>query len=211
MIGYETEEQQVQAIKKFWKDNGIAIVAGAIIGLGLLWGWRFYNDSKIEAQESASTAFESGIESLADGDDKTQLAEFLDQNPDNGYAPLAAMILAKTAVDEKDYEAAKNALTSATSGESALADVARLRLANLHIQLTEYANAITVLNQVKSDAFEGQVEELRGDALYAKGEFEAANDAYTKAIALVPTNRNLKMKRDNIAYAKNQATGEDVE
>ena len=39
--GYETEEQQVEAIKKWWKANGNTLIIGAVVGLAGLWGWRF--------------------------------------------------------------------------------------------------------------------------------------------------------------------------
>ncbi|AGH45899.1 TPR-like domain-containing protein [Paraglaciecola psychrophila 170] len=57
MEQYETEEQQVEAIKRFWKENGLSLVIGALLGLGGLLGWRYYNDSQIEAKEQASFAF----------------------------------------------------------------------------------------------------------------------------------------------------------
>ena len=38
MNDYATEEQQVEAIKSWWQENGKAVVLGAVIGLGGLWG-----------------------------------------------------------------------------------------------------------------------------------------------------------------------------
>jgi predicted negative regulator of RcsB-dependent stress response len=215
MIGYETEEQQIQAIKKFWKDNGIAILVGACVGLGLLFGWRYYNDMQITNKEAASSAFEESIQAFISDQNTDQLSAFLTEQPDTGYAPLAAMIIAQQAVEKEDYAAAKDSLIKVTTGDSSISDIARLRLANLHIQLEEHDEAIKVLDQVQANEFSGQVEELRGDALLAKGDFDAAKDAYTLAIAQIPNDQNLKMKRDNIAYAKTkaqaQAQGESLE
>lgn len=211
MIGYETEEQQVQAIKQFWKDNGLAIIAGALIGLGLLWGWRYYNDSQIQAKEEASAAYQASLESLVDSENNEKLRAFVNDQKDTGYAPLGAMILAQNAVEEKDYESAKTFLNSAIEGDKVIADIARLRLANLHLQLGENDQALSVLAAVASVSFGNQVEELKGDALLANGDFDGASNAYTLAMAQSPNNPSLKMKRDNIAYAKTQTTGDDVE
>ncbi len=211
MIGYETEEQQVQAIKQFWKDNGVAIIAGVVIGLGLLWGWRFYNDSKIAASEEASVAYQSSLESLINDESDEKLQLFVNEKADTGYAPLAALILAKQAVEKEDFAGAKTALELAIKGDAAIADIARLRLANIHLQLGENEQALNVLTKIAANAFTAQVEELKGDALIAKGDFDGAKDAYTLAIAQVPNDPNLKMKRDNIAYAKTQAAGGNVE
>ncbi|MGU3844696.1 YfgM family protein, partial [Vibrio diabolicus] len=41
---YDTEEQQVEAIKDWWKENGKAVIIGAVVGLGGLFGWRYYQD-----------------------------------------------------------------------------------------------------------------------------------------------------------------------
>ena len=211
MIGYETEEQQVQAIKQFWKDNGLAIIAGALIGLGLLWGWRYYNDSQISAKENASAAYQASLESLGTSESNEKLVAFVNDHKGTGYAPLGAMILAQDAANKEDYESAKKHLISATEGDKIVADVARLRLANLHLQLGENEQALSVLSAVTSVSFDNQVEELKGDALMAKGDFEGAKNAYTIAMAQSPNNPGLKMKRDNIAYAKTQVAGGDVE
>lgn len=211
MIGYETEEQQVQAIKQFWKDNGIAIIAGALIGLGLLMGWRYYNDSQITAKEEASAAYQTSLVSLVDNENNEKLVAFAEDQKSTGYAPLAYMILAQNAVEKEDYESAKAHLISATEGDEIIADVARLRLANIHLQLAENDQALSVLAAVNSASFKNQVEELKGDALMAKEDFDAANNAYTLALSQSPNNPGLKMKRDNIAYAKTQPTGGDVE
>ena len=55
--GYETEEQQVDAIKKWWSENGTALIVVAVIGLAGLWGWRYYGESVIAAQEQTSSEF----------------------------------------------------------------------------------------------------------------------------------------------------------
>ncbi len=44
---YNSEEQQVEAIKRFWKENGTAIIAGVVLGLGGLYGWRYFQDQQL--------------------------------------------------------------------------------------------------------------------------------------------------------------------
>lgn len=205
MIGYETEEQQVQAIKQFWKDNGIAIILGALIGIGGLWGWRAYTEATITAKEEASSEFQDTVQSVIESKDMAKLESFLEEKSDTGYAPLAAMILANQAADAEDFAGAKEALLKVRDADPVITDIVSLRLADLHLQLGEYDDALAVLSQVSSPAFEGQAEELKGDALLAKSDFDAAKAAYTQALALAPENTNVKMKRDNIAFAKTQA------
>jgi len=207
MIGYETEEQQVQAIKQFWKDNGMAIVGGVVIGLALLLGWRWYSDYTISQKENASVAFQKSVETFVESENIDELQTFLEANGSTGYAPLAAMILAQQAVEKEDFEGAKAAMQKAIAGDPVIADIARIRLADLHLQLAEYDAALSVLAAVKADAFSDQVEELKGDALVAKGDFDGARVAYTAAIDEGASNPNVQMKLDNIAYAKTAASG----
>lgn len=211
MIGYETEEQQVQAIKQFWKDNGTAIILGAVIGIGGLWGWRYYNDSTISTKEEASVEFNKSIDSLIGTENVDVLNTFVTNHKDSGYAPLAALIIAQQAVDKEDYDAAKSALKQAISKDVEISDVARLRLADIHIELAEYSQALTVLSSVASSAFKDQVEELKGDALLAQDDFDGAQTAYAAALEEAPSNNIVKMKLDNIAYAKNHAMSADSE
>lgn len=211
MERFETEEQQIEAIKRFWKENGTMIILGAVIGLGGLWGWRYYNDSVISAKESASAAYTSSLEQFVESNDVQGLKQFTADNSDTGYAPLAAMIVAQQAVNDEDFSLAKAQLEMAATGKNEIADVAKLRLAKVHLQLGEYEQAIAQLDKVVANAFQDQVNELKGDVLYAQGAYDAARDAYTLALVELPNDQNIKMKLDNIAYAKTQAVGSTSE
>ena len=46
---YKTEEEQVEAIKKWWQENGKSIIAGVVIGITAIFGWRAY-DSHMAVQ-----------------------------------------------------------------------------------------------------------------------------------------------------------------
>ncbi|MGL5653635.1 MAG: YfgM family protein, partial [Vibrio sp.] len=64
---YDTEEQQVEAIKDWWKENGKAVMFGAVIGLGGLFGWRYYQDTVVAAQEAASHSYSQAVDALLAG------------------------------------------------------------------------------------------------------------------------------------------------
>ena len=77
---YDSEEQQVEAIKDWWKENGKAVIFGAVIGLGGLFGWRYYQDSVVEAREAASESYTTVISALdAKGvDAQSDIQAFID-------------------------------------------------------------------------------------------------------------------------------------
>ena len=54
---YTTEEQQVEVIKNWWKENGTSVIAGTVIGLVGLFGWRYYTEHQQTTQEAASQAY----------------------------------------------------------------------------------------------------------------------------------------------------------
>jgi predicted negative regulator of RcsB-dependent stress response len=198
---YSTEEQQVEAIKKFWKENGTAIILGAVIGLGGLWGWRYYNEQRIASQEQASEQYEQAISKLEQGDQGFDEAKrFVSENPDNHYAALAALQLAQQAVDQDNLDEASAQLKLAAdkAGVDALASVARLRLARVQIRQQAYEEALATLASVTAQSFKSQVLELQGDVYVAQEKLDQARSAYSEALQLNAGNNLLKMKLDNL-------------
>ncbi len=58
---YKTEEEQVEAIKKWWQENGKSIIAGVVIGITAIFGWRAYDNHTAVQAEAASTLYEQMI------------------------------------------------------------------------------------------------------------------------------------------------------
>ena len=42
MSEYQTDEEKVEAIRKWWRENGTAVVAGLVLGLAGLIGWQYW-------------------------------------------------------------------------------------------------------------------------------------------------------------------------
>ncbi len=94
---YTTEEQQVEAIKNWWKENGKAVILGAVVGLGGLYGWRYYQGHLDTSAENASDAYNVVATALAsDGAEAAGKAEaFIKDNADTSYAAMASCNLLK--------------------------------------------------------------------------------------------------------------------
>ncbi|MCC2614958.1 tetratricopeptide repeat protein [Aestuariibacter halophilus] len=207
MEQFATEEQQVEAIKRFWKENGIAIIVGAAVGLGGLWGWRYYNAEQIQSKEMASLTYQQQVEALAqDGQNSQALASFVEQNEGKGYDILGAFMLAKAAVDSDKLDEAASQLNVVInrSEQVAVQDVARLRLARIYSQQANNEQALATLDAVTTAAFDGQVQEIRGDVYAAMGQFDQAKTAYVAALAQSQSNRLVEMKLDNLAVLATQ-------
>ena len=70
----ETEEQQVEALKKWWTENASVMILGVAIGASVLFGWRYYDNYKIQHAEEASSLYDSVLTTAAANDplDKQQ-------------------------------------------------------------------------------------------------------------------------------------------
>ena len=200
MEQFATEEQQVEAIKRFWKENGIAIIAGAVIGLGGLWGWRYYSESQIVAKEAASLEYQAVVEGLQNESGIDRANEFLTEYTDSGYAPLLGLVLAQQAVDANDYDKALEQLAiAANTDDAAVSALANLRIARIHLQQGDATQAIEAVNKVVNEAFTTQVEVIKGDAYVLMADFAKARLAYSAAVDADENNRIAKMKLDNLA------------
>ncbi len=199
MEAYETEEQQVEAIKQWWKDNGKSIILGAVIGLGGLFGWRAYQANILSEQEIASDAYNKAQEQLIAGD-LAGVETFISDYASSEYSSLAAMQLAKSYVDSDNLDAAIAQLSwvAENSKDEALISLANIRLARLYLSTEQFDAADSALAMVKGDSWNANIATLRGDVAVARGDLDAARTAYTEASAL-GNDPVVKMKLDDLA------------
>ncbi|WP_133178791.1 tetratricopeptide repeat protein [Shewanella decolorationis] len=203
---YSTEEQQVDAIKQFWKDYGLSIGIGVVVGLGGLYGWNYYSDMKIEKAEEASQAFQTlTTKSSDEAAMLAGVAEFSKNHDQKGYQALLDLIVAKTAVEAKDFTKAEEALKKVIAAKpgAGLDTVATLRLARIQAEQGQIGTALATLEQVTDKAFLAQREELKGDFFVRQGEADKAKAAYQAAMdnGGVVTSPALKIKLDNLNQA----------
>ncbi|TMM47557.1 YfgM family protein [Colwellia ponticola] len=202
---YQTEEQQVEAIKSYWQKNGNTIIAGIVLGFAGFIGFNVYQDNKFEQELAVSDSYQTLIEQ-ANNNDETFTAnaeKFISENGDNSYVTLAALALAKEAASHKDWAQAKKQLTIAI--ESAPTDgikaIASLRLARVQTQLKEYSEALATLDKPLPESFTAAIEEIKGDVYLQQGKKTLARNAYQVAIAAdgIATSPSLQVKLDDLA------------
>ncbi|MEZ9523595.1 YfgM family protein [Enterovibrio norvegicus] len=197
---YTTEEQQVEAIKQWWRDNGKAVVLGAVIGLGGLYGWRYFQAEQETGREQASEAYTQVVNALAAGDEKAeeQAAAFISERQGEAYASLLSLQLAKSLVETNELvKAAEQLRMVQSSKDETLSAIASVRLARVEAELKNYDVALKELNKVTAQSWTAQVEELRGDIELRQGDTAAARSAYAASIAAA-SNPVVQMKLDNL-------------
>ncbi|AQW57563.1 YfgM family protein [Vibrio owensii] len=200
---YDTEEQQVEAIKDWWKENGKAVIIGAVVGLGGLFGWRYYQNSVIQASEAASQSYTTVMNALQTkgADAQADIQAFIDSNEVKEYSVLAALQLAKVQVDAKDLSAALEQLKWAQSNtkDAALSPLISYRIARIEAEMGNFDAANAELDKVTDAAWTGRIAEQRGDIALRQGDKEAAYAAYTEAQQAADASPTLQMKLDDLA------------
>ena len=202
---YQTEEQQVDAIKGFWKENGNYILVGLVIGFAGFIGFNYYKDNQLANEVATSDAYQKVLE-LTNKDTKafTQAADkFIAENKTTSYASLTAFALAKEAASHKDWqESAKHLATAiSTAPNSGIKAIATIRLARVQLQLEHADEALSTLAAKLPTSFKSTVEEIKGDAYLKQGKKTLARNAYQMAIDAqgLATNPTLQMKLDDLA------------
>ena len=202
---YENENDQVEAIKRFFAENGKALAVGVILGVGALVGWRYWNNHQIESARSASLSYQTVVSSLSAGkaEDLSAAEKFAADNK-NTYGALASMELAQQFVDQNQLEKAAAQLQqglAATSDEN-LNAVITLRLARVQIQLKQADTALKTLERVKGEGWAAIVADLRGEALLSKGDKQGARSAWeagVKSNASPALSEMMQMKINNLS------------
>lgn len=200
---YDTEEQHVEAIKDWWKENGKAVIIGAVVGLGGLFGWRYYQDTVIQASETASQSYTTAMNTLQEKgvDAQSDVQAFIESNEVKEYSVLAALQLAKAQVEAKDFAAALEQLKWAQSNtkDAALSPLISYRIARIETEMGNFDAANTELGKVTDTAWAGRIAELRGDIALRQGDKDAAYAAYTEAQQAADASPTLQMKLDDLA------------
>jgi predicted negative regulator of RcsB-dependent stress response len=206
---YQTEEQQVEAIKGYWEENGNMIIAGIVLGFAGFIGFNYYKDNKLADELAVSNSYQTLIESSAT-DKKVfseNAAKFVNENSTTSYASLTSLALAKEAASTQDWDAVQTQLKAAIASAptDGIKGIASLRLARVQVQLAQYEQAFTTLATPLPESFTAAVEEIKGDTYLLQGKKELARNAYQVAIAAdgLAGSPSLQMKLDDLATAVN--------
>lgn len=203
---YETEEQQLEAIKSWWKDNGSMVIAGIILGLGAIFGWRYYSDYQQQQAQLASSIYDTVLQAaLVNGnidEQQTRVNRLLGEFADTPYASLSALVLAKQQLALGEMTQARQQLEWVINNADRpeMQHIARLRLMRVLFASKNYDEALALASIDYPDSFAALYEELKGDLYTARGDLDKARAAYDNAIlhSAGQANRWLRLKRDDL-------------
>jgi len=211
---YLSEKEQWEWLKAQVRENGLAVLAAIVIGLGVVFGWRWWQARLDSGRLAAGAKYMSMVQALERGDRSqalVNLGELEREHAGSAYTDQARLLAARVYVDndELDKAAAELAEVSEHSKDRDLGQIARLRLARVQISQGKTDAALaTVGDAAGAGAFAARYHEVRGDALYAKGDKAGALAEYRSAQTADPATdaQLLSLKIGDLASAAAPAT-----
>jgi len=208
MEAFETEEQQVEAIKKWWRDNYKLVILLAVVGVGSILGTQYYQENKIIMGEAASDNFNA----VLDASEKKQSEIISDRTSllqkdfqSSPYASQATLLWAKNLAESGKNEEAIDKLlwVEKNSNDKALQEIALIQRAKLMASSKQLEQALQLLQTVTEDeTFTAIKLETKGDILVVQGKLSEARKAYDEAIGkylLLGTNVDIvQIKRNDL-------------
>lgn len=205
MAIYDTEEEQVEALKVWWKENGRSLIIGAIVGTVFILGWNFWQTYKQEQALEASVLY-GQLLVLTDQEKVASASkiatQLIEQFPGSNYANYATLMLAKLKVNAGDIVTAKTLLQDLLKQKEAeLKNVARIRLVRLMLASKDYEKGLQLIAEVdfaNSESFVAHYDELTGDLYVALNRLGEARTAYQNAMRTTQGSPLLEMKLNDI-------------
>lgn len=197
MADHLSEEEQIEAVKRWWAANGMQTILAAVLVVGGYFGWQYWEQEQQLQTDQASNAYLEMIEVVSENapgellsvDQQTQVNAVADQLKDNhsnsAYAQFAAMLKAKLAVDNNDLDTAAAELQWALDNDPAPATerLVRLRLARVEASRGNVDTALQMVQGIDAAEMKSSYEEAKGDFYLLQGNSGAAFTAYESAIA----------------------------
>ena len=218
----ETDEEQLEVLKNWWGENGTSLITTIVLAVGVIFGFRAWEDNVRETGESASRAYQNLIQASSNLKDENlrltalSLGEELKTDyEDSAYAIFAAFHLAKIAVDQDDLAKARSELewVLAAQPEQHLETIARMRLARVLVAMDDADSALASLaDHVPAIGQQATWSETRGDVYLAKGDRMNARLAYQTALESLGDDRNrplLELKLADIPLVTDSLSTEE--
>lgn len=205
---YMNEQEQVEALKRWWNQYGTWVMTGILLAAVSLVAWRWWHQYQIKVSSHASVAYQQLLVHVAEEDPIkiTATANHITQEYSRTpYAILAAFFLAKQAVQTNKLDEAKKQLqwVIRRAKQPEFKQIAKIRLSRIFVAQKQYDAAMQLLKTVDASAYAPLVNELQGDIYMAKGEQKQARQAYQNALAAFPSQGMgrslLQMKLDNLS------------
>lgn len=183
-----SDEERLEIAKKWWLENYKSIVAGALIAVVVVGGWRYWQYRTTSRSQAAAALFNQLADAMSKQDKDGALKtgnQILDGYSDTPYAAQAALVLAQLQASTGKPADGETMLewVMKNSKDDGLKLLARLRLARVKLAMDDAQGALDTLNGVDAGGFASLYDDLRGDADAKLGKSAEARAAYQHALS----------------------------
>jgi predicted negative regulator of RcsB-dependent stress response len=180
------EQEQLDALKAFWKTYGNLVTWLLILVLAAFAGWNGWNWWQRDQALKAGAMFDELERAAVAGDaDRTGriFGDLKERYPRTVFAQHGGLAAAKLQFDKGQVDAAVSTLTwlADNASEDEVRTIVRLRLAGILSDGKKFDEALKQLDGAKAAGFEALVQDRRGDVLSAMGKPVEARAAYQAA------------------------------
>lgn len=219
MVAYNTDEEQIEALKNWWSENGTQLMVGLIVVLAGVFGFQTWQTSVQEKGEAASALYEDLRAALSSGSEisanQITTARYLTdtlikEHEASAYAKFAVLQMAKLSVEQGELDQAEKDLQWVMqTDDDSIQPLARLRLARVLLARGEQERALALVENVDEGVYKSSYAEVRGDFYSQMGREVEARQAYQTALDELPEGLSspvLQMKLDDIALSAGTAS-----
>ncbi len=205
---HQSEEEQIESIKKWWGENSKSVITGLLLAAALALGWQSWSSSQQQKQQAAAQNYYAMEQQEADNKPELTLSQgkiLITDYPDSIYATFASLLMAKVAYQQKESE---NALVHLQwvidqSDSKPYQRLAAQRKASVLLELKRQDEALTTLQAVLPEVPSAVEYELLGDIYQAMGKNNEAKESYQKVLELESPNRALIQMKLNALPSTN--------
>lgn len=227
MAVHLNDEEQFEALKRWWQRSGLPIAGVLAVTAAGWFGWQWWQDRQQESAEQGAmlygnmlqqlAAFESGDAEMASAV-SAQAQSLKALHGASQYGGYSALVLAKLAVLDEDFDGAASELKWVVdnANDAALKRLAALRLARVETVRGNDQTALALVQGAVPAPFVALYAELEGDIYFRQGDREAARVAYQRALdSLAPGDASarpmLELKLSQVGVTDTEhANGEDA-
>lgn len=187
MDDFLTDQQRAEQVRGWLRENGWYLLAGLVLGLGGLFGWRQFQSYQATQAEAASAVYQEllgaiRVDRTARAEElATQLAKDHSGTP---YLDQARLAMARMKMERSQPDEALTYLrqVASDSGSEEMRHIARLRAARVLAEQQKFDEALAELTAPADSAFAARYHEVRGDVYHAMGKLAESRDEYQKAL-----------------------------
>lgn len=218
------EQELIDRIGTWWRENGISLVGTLVLVVGGWSGWNFYASYSQEQAQKAFGHLAEYVELRVSGEGDSEralklLALLDDEHQGSADQLLSHFYRAHDAMEAGAFDTAREHLSHAIQNAPGghLEGLARLRLARVYIEQGEAQMALELLAEVEGPGFLAMRDELRGDAYWQLEDQSSAHESYQSALAHQQQDSNvdtwpfLKMKIAGLDFSEQTQAKDDAQ